>query len=174
MLIKLENLEAIKRGDVTLQFRRWTRPSVAEPLARRAGLPTLFLPEGAAGFVDPATGQARLNHILVAVDHAPDPSRAVALAQGLRQALAPDGLIHLVHVGQDRPRIDAGSDAQIRWHAAEGAVVEAIGRIAVATSAELVVMATYGHDGFLDALRGSTTEQVLRTSGRALLAVPAI
>ena len=28
MLIKLENLEAIKRGDVTLQFRRWTRPSV--------------------------------------------------------------------------------------------------------------------------------------------------
>ena len=28
MLIKLEVLEAIKRGDVTLQFRRWTRPSV--------------------------------------------------------------------------------------------------------------------------------------------------
>jgi hypothetical protein len=28
MLIKLEILEAIKRGDITLQFRRWTRPSV--------------------------------------------------------------------------------------------------------------------------------------------------
>ena len=28
MLIKLEVLEAIRRGDVTLQFRRWTRPSV--------------------------------------------------------------------------------------------------------------------------------------------------
>lgn len=28
MLIKLEVLEAIKRGDITLQFRRWTRPSV--------------------------------------------------------------------------------------------------------------------------------------------------
>ena len=28
MLIKLETLEAIKRGEVTLQFRRWTRPSV--------------------------------------------------------------------------------------------------------------------------------------------------
>ena len=28
MLIKLETLEAIKRGDITLQFRRWTRPSV--------------------------------------------------------------------------------------------------------------------------------------------------
>ena len=28
MLIKLEVLEAIKRGDITLQFRRWSRPSV--------------------------------------------------------------------------------------------------------------------------------------------------
>jgi hypothetical protein len=28
MLIKLEVLEAIKRGDIALQFRRWTRPSV--------------------------------------------------------------------------------------------------------------------------------------------------
>ncbi len=28
MLIKLEILEGIKRGEITLQFRRWTRPSV--------------------------------------------------------------------------------------------------------------------------------------------------
>lgn len=28
MLIKREVLEAIKRGEITLQFRRWTRPSV--------------------------------------------------------------------------------------------------------------------------------------------------
>ena len=28
MLIKLEVLEAIKKGEITLQFRRWTRPSV--------------------------------------------------------------------------------------------------------------------------------------------------
>lgn len=28
MLLKREVLEAIKRGEITLQFRRWTRPSV--------------------------------------------------------------------------------------------------------------------------------------------------
>ena len=28
MLVKLEVLEAIKRGDISLQFRRWTRPTV--------------------------------------------------------------------------------------------------------------------------------------------------
>ena len=39
--------------------------------------------------------------------------------------------------------------------------------------AELIVMPTRGRDGLLDALLGSTTEQVLRQAGRALLAVPA-
>lgn len=28
MLLKLEVLEAIRRGEITLQFRRWTRPTV--------------------------------------------------------------------------------------------------------------------------------------------------
>lgn len=28
MLIKLDVLEAIKRGEITVQFRRWSRPSV--------------------------------------------------------------------------------------------------------------------------------------------------
>lgn len=28
MLLKLEVLEAIERGQITLQFRRWTRPTV--------------------------------------------------------------------------------------------------------------------------------------------------
>ncbi|MBN9347774.1 MAG: hypothetical protein J0I48_16520, partial [Devosia sp.] len=39
-LLKLEVLEAIKRGAITLQFRRWTRPSVKAggPLKPRIGL----------------------------------------------------------------------------------------------------------------------------------------
>jgi nucleotide-binding universal stress UspA family protein len=39
-------------------------------------------------------------------------------------------------------------------------------------AADLIVMATAGHDGVLDALRGSTTEQVLRRASCPLLAVP--
>ena len=40
MLLKLEVLEAIKRGDVSLQFRRWTRPTVKPggTLKTRVGL----------------------------------------------------------------------------------------------------------------------------------------
>jgi hypothetical protein len=40
MLIKREILEAIKRGEITVQFRRWTRPSVKPggTLKTRVGL----------------------------------------------------------------------------------------------------------------------------------------
>lgn len=40
MLIKLEVLEAIRRGEITLQFRRWSRPSVTPggTLKTRVGL----------------------------------------------------------------------------------------------------------------------------------------
>jgi len=40
MLLKREVLEAIKRGEITLQFRRWTRPTVKAggTLKTRVGL----------------------------------------------------------------------------------------------------------------------------------------
>ena len=40
-------------------------------------------------------------------------------------------------------------------------------------SPDLIVMATQGHLDFLDALRGSTAERVLRGARCAVLAVPA-
>ena len=155
-------------------LERWTRPSVAEPLAREAGLPTLFLPEGAAGFVDPASGAAALNTILVPVDDTPDPARAAALAVKLARAIGGEkAMIHLLHVGAGRPTVNADlAGSNIQWREAEGGVVEAICQTASAIDADLIVMATHGHDGFLDALRGSTTEQVLRRAARPLLAVP--
>ena len=39
-------------------------------------------------------------------------------------------------------------------------------------AADLVVMATRGHDGFLDALRGSTTERVVRHARCPVLGLP--
>jgi nucleotide-binding universal stress UspA family protein len=54
----------------------------------------------------------------------------------------------------------------------EGEVVETIVHVAEATKADLVLMTTEGHDGFLDALRGSTTERVMRSVSCPMLAVP--
>ena len=43
MLIKLAVLEAIERGDITLQFRRWTRPSVKPGGTLKTKLGTLHI-----------------------------------------------------------------------------------------------------------------------------------
>lgn len=37
---------------------------------------------------------------------------------------------------------------------------------------DLIVMATQGHEGFMDDLRGSTTERILRNSRCPVLAIP--
>jgi nucleotide-binding universal stress UspA family protein len=54
-----------------------------------------------------------------------------------------------------------------------GDPVESILKEAADWSPQLIVMATEGHRDFLDALRGSTTERVLRAVRCAVLAVPA-
>jgi nucleotide-binding universal stress UspA family protein len=55
----------------------------------------------------------------------------------------------------------------------EGDIIEVILQTARATEADLIVMSTEGHNGFLDALRGSHSEQVLRQCACPLLAIPA-
>jgi universal stress protein family protein len=83
----------------------------------------------------------------------------------------------LVHVGDTEemptvhmPERDGWTREQTVRH---GEVVEQILQVAAERSADLIVMTTQDHHGFLDALRGSTTERVLRGARCPLLAVPA-
>jgi len=74
-----------------------------------------------------------------------------------RRALALAGAAAgLLVAGCAAPQAPARSDAAADW------------------PPDMIGMATAGHHGFLDALRGSTTERVLRRSPCPLLAVPAI
>jgi nucleotide-binding universal stress UspA family protein len=156
---------------------RFLQGSIAETMARRAEIPTLFLPLGVAGFVDPATGTPRLRNILLPVDLDTPAGRAAGLALRLADALGcPEALLHVLHVGtpEEMPVVEvpAADEPRLRRILADGSVVSRIASTAVELEAELVVMPTRGRDGLLDALLGSTTEQVLRQAGRALLAVP--
>ena len=62
--------------------------------------------------------------------------------------------------------------AQTETLVQSGQPVETILRAATERNADLIVMATAGRQGFLDALRGSTTERVLRHAPCPVLAVP--
>jgi nucleotide-binding universal stress UspA family protein len=157
---------------------RWTHRSTAEPIARESGAMTLFIPGQASGFVSWETGEVGLERILVPVDHAPSPRAAVDAVEALVRGLgAPRVAARLLHVGEATSMPDAPvpRDAACRWDVTtrSGSAVDEIVGAAETWNANLIVMATAGHADVLDALRGSTTERVLRLAPCPVLAVPA-
>ena len=86
--------------------------------------------------------------------------------------------LELLYVGDagDMPslQIDQAAWATVERTIRSGDVVAQILAAAEQGAADLIVMATAGHQGFLDAIRGSTTERVLRQAPCPLLAVPAL
>jgi nucleotide-binding universal stress UspA family protein len=157
---------------------RWLHRAVAEPLARRSRAMTLFIPQGRKGFVSLDNGTVALKRILVPFDHSPDPRtalrRAFLLARGLDCEM---GEFRLVHVGPPgtAPKIVlpevSGWSCEIAVR--QGEVVEQILEEETYWRPDLMVLTTQGHMDFLDALRGSTTERVLRGAHCPVLAIPA-
>jgi nucleotide-binding universal stress UspA family protein len=157
---------------------RWLRGSVAEPAAREADTPTLFLPPGTRGFVDPENGALRLRTVLIPFDHRPRPHAAVREVARLCRTLSlAEVALRLVYVGEqgDMPALEfeTAMPFEVTREARSGEVVDEILAAAAACQADLIAMATAGHQGFLDALRGSTTERVLRHAPCPVLAAPA-
>ncbi|NBC19172.1 MAG: universal stress protein, partial [Bacteroidetes bacterium] len=157
---------------------RWVKQSVAEALARKTTTTTLFIPQGATGFVTSDSGTSTLERILLPVDHEPDPMAAVRLAEWTVRAMGTgDGRILLLHVADDwdLPTLIPQNGTVQSWEQLlrRGNPVEQIVGAAHELEADIILMATAGHHGALDALRGSTTERVLREAPCPVLAVPA-
>jgi nucleotide-binding universal stress UspA family protein len=145
--------------------------SVAEAVLRRSAIPTLFVPHAARGFVDHVSGKFVLRRVLVPVDHSPAPYRAIEAARSFPHLLTGiDITMQLLHVGSTAPNLhDAINPITIRY----GNVAQTILDAAVEYDADFICMPTAGRHGVLDALRGSTTERVLRHAPRPLLAISA-
>jgi nucleotide-binding universal stress UspA family protein len=157
---------------------RWLHKAVAEPLARRSGAMTLFVPRGGRRFVSLDDGAVTLKRILMPVDHIPRPQtalrRALLLARGLDCGA---GEFRLIHVGNPgtAPRLRLPEETGWSYEIVlrQGDVVEQILEEETHWRPDLMVLATQGHMDFLDTLRGSTTERVLRGAGCPVLAIPA-
>ncbi len=157
---------------------RWLRPAVAEPIARAVKAMTLFVPWKSAGFISCASGQPTLEHILVPVAHDPAPQLAVDAAAAVAQSLGCEHArittLHVANSGRmPDTRLPSASPLTLERRMAEGDVVAAVARAAQDLPADLIVMTTKGREGILDALRGSTTERILRQSTCPVLAIPA-
>jgi nucleotide-binding universal stress UspA family protein len=147
--------------------------SAVEPMVQRSLFP-LATPD----FVDEQSGACQLKRILVPVDSTPDPTPAVEVTADLIRALATGPCeVRLLHVGdsaaQPAIRLPAEDKAKWRWVNRSGSPVTAIQEEAELHAVDLVVMTTSGRHGFFDALRGSTTEQVVEHAHCPILAVHA-
>ena len=158
---------------------RWGRGKVmSQPIASASEAAALFVPYGSEGFVSRADGNASLKNVLIPVDTMPSPGAAIEAAQRLTWALqCPEITFTLLHVGKTGEMPSVKTEEQDGWTwrklTKEGEVVETILSAAKEVSADLIVMTTAGRDGFLDGLRGSTTERVLRGGMVPVLAIPA-
>ncbi len=158
---------------------RWLRGSVAEAMLRWSRTMTLFVPADAdRDLVAFADGNLTLRNVLIPVDRAPDPSPAIEFACRAAELLSEEKVtITLLHVGAENdelvPRTPEGPQWAFTRLNRDGDVVDEIAAAAELVRADLIVMPTEGRNGVFDALRGSTTERVLRRVRCPLLAVPA-
>jgi nucleotide-binding universal stress UspA family protein len=156
----------------------WQEKSVAQPVARKSRQMTLFVPVGVKGFVSFQDGAVSLKNILIPVAQVPKAQPAIQAAVRIAQQLnCPTGRFTILHVGDDTTMPEVNCPELPGWEwtklSQKGEIIEVILQTARATEADLIVMSTEGHNGFLDALRGSHSEQVLRQCACPLLAIPA-
>jgi nucleotide-binding universal stress UspA family protein len=156
---------------------RWLGKSVAEPVARKAGEMTLLMPGDVEGFVSGGDGSVNLCKILIPVAETPGPQAAVNTAASLVGKLnCPQGVFIVMHAGTSNtmpacryPEISGWTwEKEVR----AGEVIGNIVKAARDHKVGLIVMATDGRNGFLDGVRGSHSERVLRHGAAPLLTVP--
>jgi nucleotide-binding universal stress UspA family protein len=156
---------------------RWLSRSVGEPIAQKTGEATLFLPNGVTGFVSPEDGSVKLNHILIPISNKPNPQPCLrAVAALIRRLQLKRGTVTLLHVGSSEslPSFEIPPNTNWVWQTKviAGLPVHSIIERAQQFKSDLVVMATDGPDGFLDGLRGSHSERVLRAIHCPLAVIP--
>jgi Universal stress protein UspA and related nucleotide-binding proteins len=155
----------------------WLGKSVAEPVTRKAGEMTLLIPGDVKGFVSRTDGSVSLKQILIPIARTPRPEPALSAAVGLVQKWnCPEGTFVLLHVGNSNtmPALRLPEVPGWTWkkELRTGEVIEGIINSAKENKADLIVLATDGRNGFLDALRGSHSERILRYGVAPLLTIP--
>jgi nucleotide-binding universal stress UspA family protein len=155
---------------------RWLHSSIAETASNRTDAASLFIPYGIDGFVSLDSGEVSLNRILVPIDAVPEPQPVVDAVGELVDAICPESVdVTLLHIGDPArmpsPTLPVSQKCRWTWETRVGNVVDAICEYAEENNIDLIAMTTNGHDGFLDAIRGSTTERVLHRCNCAMLSV---
>jgi nucleotide-binding universal stress UspA family protein len=152
----------------------WLDVSVHRSVLRQGRMMSLFLREGQRSFLDAASGGLKLSRILVPVAEGVDNLPAIRRIQGMLAMVESHAELKLLHIGKGAPELsdEAGAPLNLPIMVREGAVVEMILATAGMVNADVIAMPTVGRHGLIDAVRGSTTAQILADARWPLLAVP--
>lgn len=155
----------------------WLGKSVSAPVTRKAGQMTLLIPGDVNGFVSGEDGSVKLNNVVIPIARSPRPEPALkAAARFVRKMNCPEGTFTVLHVGDSNsmPALSYPEVPGWTWkkQLRTGEVIDGIVKTVKDLDAGLIVMATDGRNGFLDGLRGSHSERVLRYCAAPLLTVP--
>ena len=155
----------------------WLGKSVSAPVTRKAGEMTLLIPGDIEGFVSAQDGSIKLQNILVPIARSPRPEPALnAAARFATKLKVTEGVFTVLHVGDSNsmPALRYPEVPGWTWEKElrTGEVIDGIVKTAKDRKTDLVVMSTDGRNGFLDGLRGSHSERLLRYGTAPLLTVP--
>jgi nucleotide-binding universal stress UspA family protein len=155
----------------------WLHRSEAEAIARGSDAMTLFVPSRShRGFVSLENGDLNLRHVLMPIDGAIDFTAAIEFSRRAAEIIGDgDVVITLLHVGDRMPPISELPEGPGWIWQRELRQGEPVGTLLAAAEelrADLIVMTTNGRDTLNQALRGSTTERVIRNAKCPILAVP--
>ncbi|MFV0643626.1 MAG: universal stress protein [Sphingomonadaceae bacterium] len=149
-------------------LNRWLSGSVSLEILGDTRIPVLLFGPKARAFVDSDTGDLHLRTIMVPVDDTPNPNGALRRIESLLARTNAD--FDIFHIGDKPPRVvdKAGRELPVRIVQGHGPVELIIGQ---GVAADMLAMPTAGRHGFLDAIRGSTTERVVHEALCPVLAV---
>lgn len=157
---------------------RWLHQDISKKIARSSHTSCLFVPHGSDGFVARKDGSIEMHKVVVPIASEPDAVAAIAQSWAFASLLDCKSVTAtLVHVGDDEnilrnltiPDIDGWT-----WELVteDGDPATQILKTADERRADLIALTTQGHHGFLDALRGSTSDKIVEKASCPILAVP--
>jgi hypothetical protein len=150
--------------------------SIAEAVARNVAVPSLLLPHGAAGLIDPQSGALQLRRVLILGGSQSDTDLGIDAAAWFLRAAAVSSSVELsvLHAGKGSvaPVLSDTQGLSLKLSLQKGSVERAVAGFVPQYQPDLIVSVSHGHDELLDILFASHTERVLRLAKRPLLRIP--
>lgn len=157
-------------------IQRLFEPSLVRALAKNYCSAIMLVPEDHSPLIN-SDGELQCRRWLLPVNQHPSPTTMVNLVGNIAPKLSEpnDAEVNLLHVGNEEEwLLDLPEHRDLVWQRStdDGELTPTILRNAASMNADIIAMATAGHEGIGDDLLGSDTEHVIEQTKLPVMVVP--